>query len=141
MIITNKHGTLEYLTAEDFSVPHCFTTRFGGVSTGIFDSLNIGMHRGDLPENVEKNYAIMADALDFDLNHLVLTHQVHSDIIRCVTAADAMGLDTHTYPESDGLITKEPGVALMISSTVSSDSRTPVGAFGFGKMIPPFSIL
>ena len=61
MIITNKHGTLEYLTAEDFSVPHCFTTRFGGVSTGIFDSLNIGMHRGDTPENVEKNYPETVD--------------------------------------------------------------------------------
>jgi YfiH family protein len=114
MIITNKHGTLEYLTAEDFSVPHCFTTRFGGVSTGIFDSLNIGMHRGDTPENVEKNYAIMADALDFDLNHLVLTHQVHSDIVRRVTKQDAQGLDHHLYPECDALITADPGTALAV---------------------------
>ena len=114
MIRTVKYGTLEYLTAEGFSVPHCFTTRFGGVSTGIFDSLNIGMHRGDTPENVEKNYAIMADALDFDLNQLVLTHQVHSDIVRRVTKQDAQGLDHHLYPECDALITADPGTALAV---------------------------
>ena len=33
-VITKKVGTLEYLTAEDISVPHCVTTRFGGVSEG-----------------------------------------------------------------------------------------------------------
>jgi len=41
------------LTAEGISVPHCFTTRRGGVSEGIFDSLNIGYNRGDSHENVE----------------------------------------------------------------------------------------
>ena len=46
MIITEKIGNLEYLTAEGISVPHCFTTRFGGVSTGIFDSLNIAIKEG-----------------------------------------------------------------------------------------------
>jgi YfiH family protein len=72
------------------------------------------MHRGDTPENVEKNYAIMADALDFDLNHLVLTHQVHSDIVRRVTKQDAQGLDHHLYPECDALITADPGTALAV---------------------------
>ena len=114
MINIVKQGTLEYLTAEGISVPHCFTTRLGGVSTGIFDSLNIGMHRGDDPENVAKNYAILAHALDFDLNSLVLTHQVHSDIVRTVTKADAQGLDHHTYPQCDALITAEAGTALAI---------------------------
>ena len=42
MIITNTTGTLEYLTAEDIAVPHCFTTRFGGISTGIFNGLLSG---------------------------------------------------------------------------------------------------
>ena len=114
MINIVKQGTLEYLTAEGISVPHCFTTRLGGVSTGIFDSLNIGMHRGDDPENVAKNYAILANALDFELNSLVLTHQVHSDIVRTVTTADAQGLDHHLYPASDALVTAEPGTALAI---------------------------
>ena len=38
MVITEKFGTLEYLKAEGITAPHCFTTRFGGVSTGIYDS-------------------------------------------------------------------------------------------------------
>ena len=42
-IQTIKQGALEYLTAEGISVPHCFTTRFGGVSEGQFDSLNIAI--------------------------------------------------------------------------------------------------
>ena len=113
-IITQIVGKLEYLAAENIPVPHCFTTRFGGTSHGIFDSLNIGMHRGDDPENVAKNYEILASALDFDLNSLVLTHQVHSDIVRAVARKDARGLDHHAYPECDALITNEPGTALVI---------------------------
>ena len=100
-IITQTVGKLEYLTAENIPVPHCFTTRFGGTSHGIFDSLNIGMHRGDDPENVAENYEILASALDFDLNSLVLTHQVHSDIVRTVTKADAQGLDPSTAPRAE----------------------------------------
>ena len=50
-ITTQKIGTLEYLRCDGIAVPHCFTTRLGGVSTGVFDSLNIGMHRGDAGEN------------------------------------------------------------------------------------------
>ena len=114
MIKTVRLGTMEYLTAEGICVPHCFTTRFGGVSTGIFDSLNIAMHRGDTEENVVKNYEILANALHFDRDSLVLTHQVHSDIVRIVTKKDAHGLDHHTYPESDALITNDPGTALVV---------------------------
>ena len=113
-IITNSDGTLEYLTAENISVPHCFTTRLGGVSTGYLESLNIGLHRGDAPENVAKNYEILASALGFDTENSVLTHQVHSDIVRVVTKADAKGLDHHLYPECDGLVTNDPGTALVV---------------------------
>ena len=45
-VITKKLGQLEYLTAEGFSVPHCFTTRLGGVSTGIFESLDLAYREG-----------------------------------------------------------------------------------------------
>lgn len=114
MIKTVRLGTLEYLTAEGIPVPHCFTTRFGGVSRGIFASMNIAMHRGDADENVEKNYEILAKALNFDEKKLVLTHQVHSDIIRTVTKRDAQGVDHREYPECDALITGDPGTALAV---------------------------
>jgi YfiH family protein len=107
-------GTLEYLVAEGIGVPHCFTTRLGGVSQGAVSWLNLGWNRGDTPENVTKNYQILADALSFDRSKLVLTRQTHSDIVRQVTAADARGLDNRQYPECDGLITNQPGCALAI---------------------------
>ena len=113
-LIIKKLGQLEYLTVENIAVPHCFTTRLGGVSTGHLTSLNIGMHRGDEPENVERNFAILADALEFDPKNLVLTHQVHTDVVRVVTKADARGLDNHAYPECDALITQDPGTALVV---------------------------
>lgn len=113
-ITTQKIGTLEYLRCDGIAVPHCFTTRLGGVSTGVFDSLNIGMHRGDAGENVAKNHEILAEALDYDVHKVVMSHQVHSDIVHVVTDADCKGLDHHLYPECDGLITNTAGVVLVI---------------------------
>ncbi len=114
MIKTNHIGTLEYLTADSISAPHGFTTRLGGVSPAPYDSLNFGMHRGDDPGNIAENRRRLAKAIGFDTQKLVLAHQTHSDIVRAVTSADAAGFDHHLYPESDGLITNEPGVALWV---------------------------
>ena len=111
-----KVGKLEYLTADNITAPHCFTTRLGGVSEGALSSLNIGWNRGDQPGNVEKNFAILADALGFDCSKLVLTRQTHSDIVRQVCGKDAQGLDNHAYPECDALITNDPGTALVVFS-------------------------
>ena len=111
-----KVGKLEYLTADNITAPHCFTTRLGGVSQGVLSSLNIGWNRGDTPENVEKNFSILAQALGFSLKNLVLTRQTHSDIVRQVRRSDAQGLDNHAYPECDALITNDPGAALVVFS-------------------------
>lgn len=108
-------GQLEYLAAEGIAVPHGFTTRLGGVSTGHLASMNIGGHRGDDPFCVAKNFQILGDALGFSTEDLVLTKQTHSDIVRAVGREDAgKGLDHDAYPESDALITKEPGVGLVV---------------------------
>ena len=114
MIITQNLGTLEYLTAEGISVPHCFTTRYGGVSTGSQASMNLAVGRGDSPENVEQNLRILGKALGFDPEKLVMTRQIHSDIVRVVTEADCAGLFHRVYPECDALVTNTPGVALMV---------------------------
>jgi YfiH family protein len=114
MIITEKAGKLEYLTAEGISVPHCFTTRFGGVSTGIFDSMNIAIKEGEQEENVRKNVAILAAALGFDTQNLICTRQTHSDIVRVVEKADHIDIFHRDYPECDALVTNDPGTALMI---------------------------
>ena len=108
MITTQKQGTLEYLTAEGIAVPHCFTTRYGGVSTGTQGSLNLAFGRGDTMENVEENIRILSRALPFDEKKLILTRQTHSDIVRVVTRADHRGAFHRDYPECDGLVTNDP---------------------------------
>ena len=109
-----KNGALEYLASENICVPHAFTTRLGGVSTGALSSLNISFHRGDNDENVVENIRRLGDAVGFDPRKMVLSHQVHSDTIRAVTADDCIGHDHHCYPQCDALITNTPGLCLMI---------------------------
>ena len=113
-IQTIKNGNLEYLVAEGIAVPHAFTTRYGGVSTGSQDSLNLAIGRGDSPGNVEANLRILAKELGFDPEKYVLTRQTHSDIVRVVTDGDCNGFFHRDYPECDGLITNDPGVALTV---------------------------
>ena len=113
-IHTIKKGTLEYLAAEGISAPHAFTTRLGGVSRDHLFGLNLAMHKGDLDTNVEENYRILTAALGVEAEKLVLTRQVHGDVIRVVTELDCRGVDHHAYPECDGLITNTWGVSLVV---------------------------
>ena len=115
-LTTIRKGELEYLIAPEITAAHCFTTRLGGVSKGAVGALNLGWNRGDLPENVEENYAIIARELNIRPENFVLTHQTHSDIVRVVDKRDAKGLDNRAYPECDALITNDPGTALVVFS-------------------------
>ena len=114
-IITRQKDTIEYLQAQGICVPHCFTTRLGGVSTGYLSSLNIGIHRGDDPKNVAENYRILAGLLGIATEDFVVTRQTHSDIVRKVGRAHrGNALIDGASPECDALITNEPGVALVV---------------------------
>lgn len=116
-VTIQKFGSLEYLTAGNIAPSHAFTTRLGGVSEGYLSSLNLGANRGDTMENVAENYRILGEILGFSAHDLVLTHQVHSDIVRVVDKTDCKGSLSHAdYPECDALVTVEPGVALMVFS-------------------------
>lgn len=108
-----KLGKLEYLTAESIGTPHCFSTRFGGVSTGYLSSLNLGIHRGDSTDNLMENYRILGEAVGFSPEELVFTRQTHTDIVRVVDASNAgEGLFRPVEPECDGLVTNVPGLTL-----------------------------
>ena len=114
-ITTVKKDNLEYLTAGGIGVPHCFTTRFGGVSEGYLASMNIGVHRGDEAENVTRNYEILAELLGIGMEDFVVTKQTHSDIVRPVDGSDrGYALVEGASPECDALVTNTPGVALVI---------------------------
>lgn len=109
---------LEYLCAEGLhDVIHCFSTRYGGVSQGVLASLNLGIHRGDDPDNVLENYRILGKSVGFLPEDLVFTHQTHSDIVRHVGYANrGQGLFSPVPGDYDGLVTNEPGVALIVFS-------------------------
>lgn len=101
--------------AEGIAVPHGFTTRFGGVSTGHLESLNIGTRRGDDPENVLENYRILGRELGFAPEDLVLTRQTHTDIVFAVDESHkGTGLFSPELPECDSLVTNTPGVGLVV---------------------------
>ena len=115
MLITQTKGSLEYLTAPHIAASHAFTTRLGGVSTGKLSSLNLGMSRGDDPEKVRQNYAILGSALGFDPHKVALARQIHSDIVYEVTEKDwGVGLYRGHLPDCDALVTNTPGTALMV---------------------------
>ena len=100
-------------TAPNIRVKHAFTTRYGGVSEGVWSSLNLGTTRGDVPEHVDKNYDILCSALEISRERLCFTRQVHGTVVRPVTGADSHTLFTPIPYEADGLITNEPGLPLI----------------------------
>ncbi len=96
-------------------VKHGFSTRFGGVSEGVFSSMNFTFTRGDNPEHVRENYRRMAHALGVDMGRMVLSHQTHTTHVRAVDEADAGKglLRERDYQDVDGLVTNVPGITLV----------------------------
>lgn len=121
---TIKNGALEYLSSDILAgTPHCFSTRFGGVSEGYLESLNLGVHRGDIPERVRENYRILGEAVGFLPENTVFTKQNHSDIVERVGADECgRGLLREVEHGCDALVTDEPEVVL----TVFSADCTPI---------------
>ena len=107
-----KDGVV-FMTAPNIKVRHAFTTRLGGVSKGYLESLNLGEHRGDAPENVRENYRRLGEAAGLDTARVVFPRQVHSNIVRTVTGADVHTLFDPVPYEADGLVTAEPGLTLI----------------------------
>lgn len=110
---------LEYLTFPGLSgvegVQHLFTTRTGGVSKGIYSSLNVSFTRGDSEQAVLENYRRVARVLGTDVEHMVCSDQTHTVNIRYVTGADAGKgvVRQKDYRDVDGLITDEEGLCLV----------------------------
>ena len=116
-VIPIKVGTMEYLQSENISVPHCFTTRLGGVSTGIFESLNLSQNRGDPTENVVENFRRIGAVLGFTPEDVVNARQTHSDIVVKVGNENRGKLTVSgASPQCDALVTNEPGLALFVST-------------------------
>lgn len=95
-------------------VKHCFTTRLGGVSEGIFASLNLSFTRGDDSQAVEENFRRVSEMMDCNYGNFALSDQTHTTNVRRVGMEDAgKGIVRERgYSDVDGLITNEPGVVL-----------------------------
>ena len=109
---------LVYLTFPSFTktgiVSHLFTTRMGGVSKGIFSSLNLSFTRGDEEEAVRENYRRVAAVLGCEVENFVCSDQTHTVNIRKVTRTDCGKgvVYPKDYQDIDGLVTNEPGIVL-----------------------------
>ena len=104
-----------YLTSDLVQAAHAFTTRYGGVSEGIFSSLNLAVDRGDRYENVLENYRRILTILSLNEENTVLSRQVHKACVKCVTDMDkGCGLFRERNYEADGLITDQAGIALVV---------------------------
>jgi YfiH family protein len=90
------------------SVTHGFFGREGGVSGGIFDSLNCGFGSGDAREAVAENRARVAAALGAkDLLTVYQTHSPHVEVVRTPWQPGAA-------PRADAMVSDQPGIALGI---------------------------
>ena len=98
-------------------VAHGFSTRLGGVSEGMWASLNLGVRQGDDPDHVRENYRRFLAAIGGSGKQFAMANQVHGAAVRTITTADI-----HDDPygkvgyEADGLMTDLPGVALVVCS-------------------------
>ena len=95
---------------------NAFATRFGGVSTGHFASMNLSFEHGDSPDCVRENIRRICGAIGISSDQLVCTMQTHTTNVRRVSRRDCGRAleETPAFTDVDGLITNEPGVALMI---------------------------
>jgi len=93
-------------------IKHAFFTREGGVSTGIYASLNGGQGSADEAALVAENRARMARYMGVEPGHLLSLHQVHSAL--CVSVETPWTRETR--PEADAMASARPGLALGIST-------------------------
>jgi hypothetical protein len=93
-------------------IRHGFFTREGGVSSGLYASLNGGVGSDDRPNDVSENRARMAAALAVTPERLLTAYQVHSpDVVVAETP-----WTQSTRPRADGIVTRVPGLAIGIST-------------------------
>jgi len=95
---------------------HGFSTRYGGVSTGIHSTMNLGFQNGDKTDAVYENYNRICNAIGVLPESIVHAKQTHKDNVRVVTYDDiGKGYNRERdYDDIDGLITNQAGITLTI---------------------------
>jgi YfiH family protein len=93
-------------------IRHAFFTRSGGVSDGVYMSLNGGVGSDDAPSNVAENRARMAATLGVKPERLLSAYQIHSPNV--VVAETPWTHDQR--PRADAIVSRTPGLAIGIST-------------------------
>lgn len=115
-----EKNNLKYYTIPAFEntgmVTAVFTTRWGGVSKEPYNTLNMGLHVGDMAEDVVENREIFAEQIGFSIDDLICAQQVHGSNIVIVDGSHR-GLGSRDYntaiSETDAIITNKSGLALL----------------------------
>lgn len=94
-----------WLTAPNISCKHGFSTRFGGVSGGAFESLNLG-GSDDLQENIQANRKISLEKLHLSYNDLCNLKQVHGTDVLIASKDQQQG---------DALVSNQKDLVLAVS--------------------------
>ncbi len=103
------------IEADTLALPgirHAFFTRQGGVSGGLYASLNGGIGSRDSAAHVVENRARMAAALDIEPQRLLTTYQIHSPHV--VVAEAPWTLEAR--PHADALVTRMPALAVGVTT-------------------------
>jgi len=115
------------LLDEVASVRHAFFTRHGGVSTGLYDSLNVGRGSRDDPADVAENRRRAAALFGAPAQALNTCYQIHSAL--AVTADSPWG---DARPQADAVVTTRPG---LVCGALAADCAPVLIADGSAKVV------
>lgn len=93
-------------------IRHAFFTRLGGVSSGVYESLNTGVGSQDAPDHVRENRARMAVSLGVAPENLLTAYQIHSPDVVVVDRP----WTPDARPKADAIVTKTPGLGVGAST-------------------------
>lgn len=111
MMLANSLLTSSLLAAVP-NLRHAFFTREGGVSEGIYASLNGGIGSRDDADHVRENRARMASAMNVAPDNFLTAYQVHSPDVAVAETA----WDSTTRPHADAIVTRTPDLAIGITT-------------------------
>ncbi len=109
----NKVNDLEFYTSTNLAnvgfTKHFFSTRIGGISTGAYESLNLGVYTNDKDENIQYNLDKIFSSAKMHSDKITYLRQVHSDKFFVVNKDNYMDIRGQN---GDALITSDKGIAI-----------------------------
>ncbi len=110
-----KFDTFEIL--DQYGITNAFSTKSGGVSTGIYESMNLNFNCGDDVALVNENFKIFTNAINVNMDNIVMSKQTHTTNVIKVDKSNCFGknLIDNPYNDVDGLVTNDKDVVLVTS--------------------------